>query len=59
MKNIQNEIYLESLRGIAYGCWRGDDIPVIMQPIPNTMFTRIDDAQFSINLNNHPIICID
>lgn len=59
MKRIRNKINLESLLGIAYGCWRGDDIPVIMQPIPNTMFTRIDDAQFSINLNNHPIICVD
>lgn len=58
MKKIQNKIGLESLRGVEYGCWKGDN-PSVMQPIPNTMFTRIDDTQFSINLNNHPIICVD
>lgn len=57
MKNIQNLIELSRVRGIPYGEWGINgymDVPNCMDPNPSMFTTRIDDHEFSINLNNIP-----
>jgi hypothetical protein len=58
MKNIQNNIMLGDVRGVAYAKWNTSkyrDRPSCLNPKPSMFITRVDDSQFSVNLSNHPL----